>query len=136
MRWAKSYSIIDHNFLHLGYLHRLSHKSLILYLFLVIVGDKDGRSFYSERTIMEILRLGQKELYQARQELLKEDLIDYRSPYWWVKNITGGKSDGRGKGKDIVFARCYEDEFSSERRADWDFAKRCIEDLSRKLGWK
>lgn len=92
MRWAESYSIIDHKFFHLGYLHRLSHQSLILYLFLVIVGDKQGRSFYGESAIMEILRLEQEELYQSRTELLKEGLIDYQSPYWWVKNITGGKS--------------------------------------------
>lgn len=136
MRWAKSYSIIDHNFLHGGYLHRLSHPALILYLFLVVVGDKDGMSFYGERAIMEILRLSEEELHQAHLELLKEDLIDYRSSYWWVKNIRGGKNDGRFKRKDIVFTRCYEDEFSSDRRADGDFAKKCIHDLSRKLGWK
>ena len=73
----------------------MSHESLILYLFLVIVGDKDGRNFYGERAIRGILRLGEKEFHQSRIELLKEDLIDYRSPYWWVKNITGGKSNGR-----------------------------------------
>ncbi len=46
MRWAKSYSIIDHKFFHEGYLRSLSHESLILYLFLVTVGNSDGRSFY------------------------------------------------------------------------------------------
>jgi hypothetical protein len=136
MRWAKSYSIIDHKVFHEGYLHRLSHESLILYLFLVIVGDKDGRSFYGEGAIRGILRLGEEEFYQARIELLKEDLIDYQSPYWWIKNITGGKSNGRCPREDIVSTRCFEDEFSSDRRADWDFAKKCIEDLSKKLGWK
>jgi hypothetical protein len=136
MRWAKSYSIIDHKFFQEGFLHRLSHQSLILYLFLVIVGDKDGRSFYGEDMIMGILRLSKEELYHARLELLKEDLIDYQSPYWWVKNIRGGKSNGRCKRKDIVSARCLEDEFSSDRRADWDFVKKCLEDLSKKLGWK
>lgn len=49
----------------------MSHQSLILYLFLILVGDSEGRSFYGERTIMEILRLNNKELYHARQELLK-----------------------------------------------------------------
>ncbi|OGP96081.1 MAG: hypothetical protein A2157_19010 [Deltaproteobacteria bacterium RBG_16_47_11] len=37
MRWARSYSIIDHQILHGRYLHRLSHESISLYLFLVVV---------------------------------------------------------------------------------------------------
>lgn len=88
MRWAKSYSIIDHKILHGGYLHRLSHQSLILYFFLVVVGDREGRSFYADSTIMDILRLSAQQLQDARLELLRDDLIDYQRPYWWVKNIT------------------------------------------------
>jgi len=34
MRWARSHSIIDHDLLQGGYLHRLRHESIILYLFL------------------------------------------------------------------------------------------------------
>jgi len=51
MRQAKSYSIIDHYLLHGGYLHRLSHEAMVLYLFLALVGDKSGRSFYADATI-------------------------------------------------------------------------------------
>ena len=46
MRWAKSYSIVDHGLLHGGYFHRLSHEAPSLYLFLVVVGDRDGKSYY------------------------------------------------------------------------------------------
>jgi hypothetical protein len=48
MRWAKSYSIIDHQIFHGGYLSRLSHESMVLFLLLVVAGDWQGRSFYSE----------------------------------------------------------------------------------------
>lgn len=88
MRWAKSYSIVDHQILHGGYLHRLSHPSLIVYFFLVVVGDREGRSFYADTTIMKILRLSTEELHNARLELQKVGLIDYQKPYWWVRNIS------------------------------------------------
>lgn len=94
MRWAKSYSIVDHQILHGGYLHHLSHESLILYFFLVVVGDREGRSFYRDTTIMKILRLNTKEFHNARLELQRVGLIDYQKPYWCVKNIS---KEGEGQ---------------------------------------
>lgn len=99
MRWARSYSIIDHHILHGGYLYRLSHEAMILYLFLVVVGNKSGTSFYGDKTINIILRLSNGMLNQARLELIKEGLIDYRKPYWWVKNITREVKDHETKGR-------------------------------------
>ena len=87
MRWARSYSIIDHQILHRGYLGRLSHESMALYLFLVVVGDREGRSFYAERSVSDILRLDNQRLRQAREELISEGLIGYRRPYWEVRQI-------------------------------------------------
>lgn len=87
MRWARSYSIIDHQILHQGYLGRLSHESMVLYLFLVVVGDREGRSFYSDQSVSEILRLDGAVLSGARKELITEGLIGYRRPYWEVRQI-------------------------------------------------
>jgi hypothetical protein len=70
MRWAQSYSIIDHQIFQGRYLHRLSHESMILYLFLVVVGDRQGRSFYADRSITEILRFSVSALHEAREELV------------------------------------------------------------------
>jgi hypothetical protein len=95
MRWAESYSIIDHQILHGGYLSRLSHEAMILYLFLVVVGDRQGRSYYSDRSVTEILRLSSPELDSARDELTAEGLISYRKPYWQVKNVEQRRSHGR-----------------------------------------
>lgn len=101
MRWAKSYSIVDHQLLHGGYLHRLSHEAMCLYLFLVVVGDRHGRSFYADTTIMEILRLDSTQLNKAKAELQTEGLIYYQRPYWFLRNIGGVKSQRAGdKGKD------------------------------------
>ncbi len=134
MRWAKSYSIIDHEILHGGYLHRLSHESMILYLFLVIVADRDGRSFYADTTIEDILRLDNASVNNARIELLKEGLIYYQSPYWWIKNLKGGKTNGRrSKAKDTLSKRCNGTEFSPDPTNDRDFAKVCLKNISRIL---
>ena len=81
MRWARSYSIIDHQILHGRYLHRLSHESMVLYLFLVVVGDRQGRSFYSDRSITEILRLSSPQIHHAREELISESLVTHVHPY-------------------------------------------------------
>ncbi len=126
---------MDHELLHGGYLHRLSHESMILYLFLVVVGDRDGRSFYGDATIMEILRLDTRRFNSARIELLKEGLIEYRSPYWWIKNIEGGNSHGKRtvKTENTVSKRRHGDEFLSDRGCDRDFAKACLKDISRIL---
>jgi hypothetical protein len=96
MRWARSYSIIDHQILHGGYLNRLSHESMIMYLFLVVVGDRQGRSFHAERSVVEILRLSGQELDHARRELKSEGLISYRKPYWQVENIAQRRNHGKG----------------------------------------
>lgn len=88
MRWAKSYSIIDHELLHQGYLHRLSHEAMALYLFLVVVSDREGKSFYNETTIIMILRFSKEIFVQVLKELIDANLIEYRRPYFWVKNIS------------------------------------------------
>ena len=80
---------------------------MILYLFLVVVGDREGRSFYAETTMMEILRLSGGELDDARSQLIKEGLIEYRRPYWWVKDISARRCHGGDKTEDIVSAGRY-----------------------------
>lgn len=88
MRKAKSYSIVDHALLHNGYLRRLSHPALSLYLFLCVVGDRDGRSFYSDRSVCEILRFAIHDIAKVRAELIATGLIDYSAPYWLVKSLS------------------------------------------------
>lgn len=85
MREAKSYSIVDHALLHGGHLGRLSHAAMALYLFLVVVGDREGRSFYSDASVGALLRLA---VADARSELLRAGLIRYRRPFWWVESLT------------------------------------------------
>lgn len=137
MRRAKSYSIVDHNLLHGGYLKRMCREGMALYLFLVVVGDRNGRSFYSDLSVMEILRLDDMELRHAREELCAMRLIDYRRPYWYVSDISeqGGEYDGRGNAKGKVSQGGNEAVVSPDRERDRDIAKERIKAISRML-WK
>jgi hypothetical protein len=134
MRWARSYSIIDHQILHGRYLHRLSHESMILYLFLVVVGDRQGRSFYSDRSITEILRLSGPQLHHAREELISEALVSYKRPYWEVKNIPPRREHGRNHKADGPLSSGHpETELLPDRRPNRDLAKACLAHISRIL---
>lgn len=61
---------------------------MAIYLFLVLAADRDGRSYYRDTSIAGILRLSPSEIAAGRSELLAADLIDYRAPSWWVKNLS------------------------------------------------
>jgi hypothetical protein len=126
MRWAKSYSIVDHLLLHGGYLRRLSVSAMSLYLFLVVVGDRDGRSFYSEVNIMEILRLPEEELAAARLQLMEEGLIDYQRPHWWVKTLEQQRRPGRPSPRPAVEAQV----------ADRETARRHLKEIFQMLSQK
>lgn len=88
MRRAKSYSIIDHAVWHRGYFQKLNHSSLVLYLFFVVVGDRDGKSYYSEESIARILRLTEEDLQRSLEALSELGLIHYRRPYCTVRELT------------------------------------------------
>lgn len=91
MRWAKSYSIVDHQLLHQGFFSHLSVEALALYLFLIVVSDREGRSYYAERTLTGILRLPSNKFSSALMELTASKLVDYRRPYFWVRNLSERK---------------------------------------------
>lgn len=150
MRRAKSYSIVDHQLLHGGYFQKLSHQALALYLFLVVVGNPEGRSFYADPTIERVLRLSSAQLNQARDELCRHFLIDYRRPYWWVKNIPPKEACppavGRGQGplqretnersqtKNQISQRCLKAFVSSDPERIGDLAKEGLQNLLEQFG--
>lgn len=128
MRWAKSYSIVDHQLLHGGFLQKLSHEALVLYLFLIVVGDKNGRSFYADLTVEGILRLTPHQLNDARSMLIQFGLIDYRQPYWWVKNMTEFSHE-RPQTKNTVLERYSGAFLSADPRPIGDIAQKSLQAL-------
>ena len=51
------FGFIEHRFLREGFFHSLTHEELLLYLFLVLVSDRSGLSFYSYDKISTLLRI-------------------------------------------------------------------------------
>ena len=107
---------------------------MVLYLFLVVVGDRQGRSYYSARSVMEILHLRSQAFEHARKELISEGLIRYLRPYWEVKNISQRRPHARDlETDDTVSSGRPETELLSDTGPDRDFAKACLAHISRIL---
>jgi hypothetical protein len=69
------FSFIPHRFLTDGFLASLKQKEILLYLFLVLVSDRHGLSFYSYDAICALLQLSLDEYIEARNGLISKDLI-------------------------------------------------------------
>jgi hypothetical protein len=75
---------------------RLSHEAIALYFFLAAVADKDGLSFYHDATIAGRLRISEESLARARDELVREDLVAYRTPLTQVLSLPRLQIQRRG----------------------------------------
>lgn len=83
----KQFSWVDQRLVRYGYTQRVSPSALALYLFLVVVGDGEGLSFYSDRAIVERLAFSQEAIVTARRELVAAGLIAYRQPLYQVLSL-------------------------------------------------
>lgn len=55
----------------------LSHEELLLYFFLILVGDRNGLSFYSYDKICSLLKIHLDDYILARNGLIDKDLIAF-----------------------------------------------------------
>ena len=83
----EQFSWLDHRLVRDHYIERCSHPSLALYLFLVTVGDPQGLSYYSDRSVSNRLNMDSIILSQARNELVRVGLIAYRKPLYQVLSL-------------------------------------------------
>ena len=74
---AGTFGFIEHRFLKEGFFYSLTHHELLLYLFLVLVADRDGLSFYGYDKICTLLRITVEEFILARDVLIYKDLIAF-----------------------------------------------------------
>ena len=70
-----SFSFIPHRFLREGFFECLRSEELILYFFYVMVADAQGLSYYSPKTITQLLKMKRDVYQQALSGLLQMDLI-------------------------------------------------------------
>jgi len=71
------FSYIPHRFITDGFLTSLTQKEFLLYLFLVLVSDRYGLSFYSYDVICSLLHLTLDQYIVARDGLIEKDLIAF-----------------------------------------------------------
>lgn len=71
------FSFIEHRFLREGFFLSLTHQELVLYLFLVLVSDRNGLSFYRYDKISTLLRITVDEFILARDGLMEKDLLAF-----------------------------------------------------------
>ena len=83
-RVPSQFSWIDHRLVRDRHICRCSHPALALYLFLITVCDGEGLSYYSDASIVRLLKLDQPGLARARQELINARLIAYQCPLYQV----------------------------------------------------
>lgn len=81
------FSFIPHRFLTDGFLSALDPYQLLLYFFLVLAGDRYGLSFYSYDSICSLLQMSMDQYLQARNALIKKDLIDFDGTIFQVLDL-------------------------------------------------
>jgi hypothetical protein len=81
------FSFIPHRFITDGFLSSLRQKELLLYLFLVLVSDRNGISFYCYDAICSLLQLSVDEYMEARDGLIKKDLIAFDGTLFQVLDL-------------------------------------------------
>jgi hypothetical protein len=82
-----SFSFIEHRFLRQGLFQVLSHHELLLYFFLILVGDRKGLSYYSYDKISMLLKISVDEYILARNALIQKDLIAFDGQFFQVLSL-------------------------------------------------
>ena len=90
-RVPKQFSWVDHRLVRDHYIEQCSHRALALYLFLVTVGDQQGLSYYSDRSVGSRLAMDSAVLLRSRNELIRAKLIAYRNPLYQVLSLEPSK---------------------------------------------
>lgn len=81
-RITRQFGWVDHRLVREGRIDACSHPAAALYLFLVTVADARGLSYYSDQSIEKRLHMDHDLLLQARQQLIRNDLIAFKSPIY------------------------------------------------------
>jgi len=81
------FSFIPHRFLTDGFLASLAQEELLLYLFLTLVADRHGLSFYSYDSICNLLGFMIEDYIEARNALVAKDLIAFDGTIFQVLDL-------------------------------------------------
>ncbi len=82
-----SFAFIEHRFLRDGFWDALNHHQLLLYLFLVVVADRNRLSYYSYDKICTLLKISVDDYILARDNLIEKDLIAFDGHLFQVLSL-------------------------------------------------
>ena len=74
-----SFAWIGHRLMRNGFIKVMTHQDIVLYLFLIIVADKNGVSFYRKEKICEAVSLDYSQFEIAKDRLVNMKLIAFES---------------------------------------------------------
>jgi len=81
------FSFIPHRFLTDGFMASLGQKELLLYLFLILVSDRYGLSYYAYDSICSLLQLTLDQYIEARNGLMDKDIIAFDGTVFQVLDL-------------------------------------------------
>jgi hypothetical protein len=81
------FSFIPHRFVTDGFLASLEQTELLLYLFLIVVCDRNGLSYYGYDAICSLLHVSLDQYIEARNGLIKKDLIAFDGTVFQVLDL-------------------------------------------------
>jgi len=84
---GQSFAFIQHRFLRDGFFCHLTPDELRLYVFLVLVADRQGMSFYHYDRICAVLEVGVDDYLDARNGLIEKDLVAFDGSRFQVLSL-------------------------------------------------
>lgn len=94
------FSFIPHRFLADGFLASLDQGELLLYLFLILVSDRHGLSFYRYDSICSLLQMSLGQYIEARDGLIEKDLIAFDGTTFQVLDLPSKPKEGSASKQD------------------------------------
>jgi hypothetical protein len=88
------FSWVDHRIIRNHRLQGSPVGSWALYLFLLTVGDSEGLSYYSVKSICERTCMDEDELGAALRDLIQRNLVAYQAPFFQVLEV-GNRMGGQ-----------------------------------------
>jgi hypothetical protein len=82
-----SFAAIEHRFLRQGFFETLTQHELSLYLFLIMVADQQGLSYYSYDNICKRTRMILEEYIVARDSLINKELLAFDGFFFQVLEL-------------------------------------------------
>lgn len=115
-RMPEGFGWVDHRLVRKGYFKGRSRESLALYLFLVIVADADGVSYYSDESLCVQLSFTFSELKSCRIELINAELVAYRKPFYQILELPSTADEKANFAKVLRETQKQNETFADEHR--------------------